>query len=319
MTDVLYGLDAAARERVAALRAQRRFFWLDVSLAETRLDDLVVALAIPQRVAHALPASGDGHASRTCHADGESIVFGLRCYVEAEAPAGEPAYRLRPLDVHVVVTPDYLLTLHQERLSLPAALDADLPDGRSKHYVVYSVIEAMIASTFDALEEVEMRLDALAVTSTGATAGPVPRTTLRAVAARLGPMRRWGTAQQAVFERLGVEIGALRGFDGAEEPSFDRLDAQVDRLLSSIDAAANGLGMLLDLQLNERAYVVSAVATIFVPLTFITGFFGMNFGWMVDGIHSSVAFWVLGMLIPIATAALAWRLALRRFLIGDDR
>jgi magnesium transporter len=76
--------------------------------------------------------------------------------------------------------------------------------------------------------------------------------------------------------------------------------------------------MLLDLQLNERAYVVSVVATIFVPLTFITGFFGMNFGWMVDGIDSPVAFWVLGFLIPVATAALAWRFLLRRFLIDDD-
>jgi len=53
-------------------------------------------------------------------------------------------------------------------------------------------------------------------------------------------------------------------------------------LLSSIDAAANAMGVLLDLPLNERAYVVSLVATIFVPLTFITGFFGMNFGSMVD-------------------------------------
>ena len=57
---------------------------------------------------------------------------------------------------------------------------------------------------------------------------------------------------------------------------------------------ATRMGMLLDLQLNERAYVVSVVATIFVPLTFVTGFFGMNFGWMIDHIDSPLAFWVLG-------------------------
>ena len=107
-------------------------------------------------------------------------------------------------------------------------------------------------------------------------------------------MRRWVSAQQAVFERLGVEIGALRGFETDDEPYFDRLDEQVDRLLASIDAAANAMAMLLDLQLNERAYVVSVVATIFVPLTFVTGFFGMNFGWMVDHIDSPIAFWLLG-------------------------
>ena len=79
------------------------------------------------------------------------------------------------------------------------------------------------------------------------------------------------------------------------------------------------MGMLLDLQLNERAYVVSVVATIFVPLTFVTGFFGMNFGWMVDHIDSPIAFWLLGMGIPIAAAAVSWRFLVRRFLMGEIR
>ena len=198
-----------------------------------------------------------------------------------------------------MVTGDYLLTLHEERVSLPAVLALDLPEERSKRYVVYSVLDAMLASTFDALEEVELRLDAPR-RERGPTraAARVPRATLRTTGARLATMRRWVTAEQAVFERVGVEIGALRGFETDDEPYFDRLDEQVDRLLASIDAAANAMGMLLDLQLNERAYLVSVVATIFVPLTFITGFFGMNFGWMVDQIDSPVAFWLLGFVVP---------------------
>ena len=125
-------------------------------------------------------------------------------------------------------------------------------------------------------------------------------------------------AEQAVFERIGVEIAALRGFDASDEPYFDRLDEQVNRLLVSIDAAANGMGMLLDLQLNERAYLVSVLAAIFVPLTFITGFFGMNFGWMVDQISTPIAFWLLGFVVPIAAGVLAWLLVVRRFLPGGD-
>ena len=132
-------------------------------------------------------------------------------------------------------------------------------------------------------------------------------------------MRRWVGNEQAVFERIAVEIGALRDFGTTEEGYVDRLDEQVDRLLTSIDAAANAMGMVLDLQLNERAYVVSVVATIFVPLTFITGFFGMNFGWMVDRVDSQVAFWLLGFVVPIVTAALSWRLLVHPFLKGDDR
>ena len=110
---------------------------------------------------------------------------------------------------------------------------------------------------------------------------------------------------------------ALRGFEAQEEPYFDRLYEQVNRLLASIDAAANGLAMLLDLQLNERAYVVSVVATIFVPLTLLTGFFGMNFGWMVDQIESPIAFWLLGFFGPIAVAAVCWRFLVRRFVTDD--
>ena len=141
---------------------------------------------------------------------------------------------------------------------------------------------------------------------------------LKTTGARLANMRRWVTAEQAIVQRAAVEIGGLDGFDAEDTPYFDRLDAKVDRLAASIDAAADAMGMLLDLQLNERAYQVSVVATIFVPLTFVTGFFGMNFGWMVHHIDSPLAFWLLGLVIPTATAALLWRLLVRRFLIGED-
>jgi magnesium transporter len=319
VTEILYGLGAAEREHVAALRAEGRFFWLDVSLSATSREELVETLGIPERALAALRRTSDGYASRAFHADGESVVFALHCYVELEAEEGAAGYRLRPIEVHVVVTSDYLLTLHDERVSLPAILAADLPQERSKRYVVYAVLDAMLATTSDALDEVELRLDALGEAWTEGEGGGVSRVTLRDTGGRLATMRRWVRGEQAVFERVALEIVELRGFGASEEAYLDRLDEQVDRLLTSIDAAANAMGMLLDLQLNERAYVVSVVATIFVPLTFITGFFGMNFGWMVDQVDSPVAFWLLGFSVPIATAALSWRLLVRRFLKDDQR
>ena len=228
--------------------------------------------------------------------------------------ADEAAFRLRPLEVRVLVTGDYLLTLHDERVSLPAVLAPDLPEERSRPYVVYAVLEAMLVTTSEALGEVERRLDALGLAWTEGRGAHVSRKTLRAAGSRLATMRRWVSAEQAVFARIGVEIGALRGFETQDEAYFDRLYEQVNRLLASVDAAANGLAMLLDLQLNERAYVVSVVATIFVPLTLLTGFFGMNFGWMVDQIDTPIAFWLLGFLGPIAVAVLCWRFLVRRFL-----
>ncbi len=308
VTEVLTGLGSGERARIAALRAQGSFFWLDISLTETSREDLSEALDLSPGALRGLPGSGDENGSRTVAAKGGSVAFTLRCYADAGAP----------IAVRVVVTGDYLLTLHAEQLSLPALLEPDFSEERSRRYAVYSVLEAMLESTFGALDEVELRLEGLAATW-AAGGGGLPREILKTAGARLANMRRWVTAEQAIVERAAVEIGELDGFDAEDELYFDRLEAKVDRLAASIDAAADAMGMLLDLQLNERAYQVSVVATIFVPLTFVTGFFGMNFGWMVDHIDSPLAFWLLGMAVPIATAALLWRLLVRRFLVGEDR
>ena len=206
VTEILDALDAGERERVAALRAEGRFFWLDVSLGETSRDDLAAALDPPEHALRALRATGDPRQSRMLLADGASIGFALRCYARSEAPPNGAGSRLRPLWVRVVLTSDYLLTLHEERVSLPAVLAPELPAGRSRRYAVYSVLDAMLASAFDALEELELTLDALAATWTGDDGAPVPRSALQDTGASLATMRRRVTAEQAVFGRLGVEV-----------------------------------------------------------------------------------------------------------------
>jgi magnesium transporter len=49
---------------------------------------------------------------------------------------------------------------------------------------------------------------------------------------------------------------------------------------------------------------LTVFATLFLPLTFITGFFGMNFAWLVAHIAPAWTFWVLAVGVMLGTTAL---------------
>jgi magnesium transporter len=312
VTEIVNGLDGSELERIEALRKAGRFFWIDIRLGETSPDALGEALGIPDPALHALLGYGEAHpSSRKFHVDGQHVVFAFSCYLESAELPEETPYRLRPVEVHVLVSGDYLLTLHEERVSLPELLGPYVPEGRSEQYVVYAVLDAMIASVFDALNEVELTLDELTLMSADLRAGRLRLATLRATSSRLSRMRRRAGPERGLFERIGVEIGRLQDLEADDERYFDRIGGQVNRLVDAIDAAANAMATLIDLRLNETSYWLTVVATIFLPLTFITGFFGMNFGWMVGEVDTQLAFWLLGVGTLVLGVVLILRLVVR--------
>ena len=51
-------------------------------------------------------------------------------------------------------------------------------------------------------------------------------------------------------------------------------------------------------QQNDIVRRLTIVASVFLPLTFITGFFGQNFLWLVNEIDTATAFWAVGIGSP---------------------
>jgi magnesium transporter len=212
----------------------------------------------------------------------------------------------------VLISGQYALTVHVEAVSLPDLLEVHPPEGRSEQYFVYAILDAMVGTAFDALDEVESTLEGLQLMSSDAGSSQLRMATLGMINSRLSRMRRRVGPQRGVFERISAEIEQVKGLGADSKDYFERIDQQLIRLIAGIDAAGDALAKLIDLRLNQTIYWLTLVSTIFLPLTFITGFFGMNFGWMVEEIDTRLAFVLLGIGTPLLGVALTLLLLRRR-------
>lgn len=101
---------------------------------------------------------------------------------------------------------------------------------------------------------------------------------------------------------LGEEDGTAYFRDVYDHAVFvaDRLQSLQDLAQRIFDMA----GALINLRLSDVSKQLTVVATIFLPLSFITGYFGQNFGYMVSGVRSDSAFIVYGIVLQVLTLVL---------------
>jgi magnesium transporter len=280
-----------------------QFFWLDLTApSQAKLEKLGELFGFHPL---ALEDAEEWHQRPKLDNYGEYVV--LVFYGAKEQTRKDQAPLL---EVHLFISGHYLITVHRDPLPLFEDERQQL-DGQvlhSEQFVIYRVLDALTDSFFPVLSEIDDEIDDL---ETAVLADPTEQQLERLFALKreLIAMRKIVTPQRDLFARGVDEVAELPGLQLDERDYFRDVYDHLIRISDLIDSYRDLLSGATDLYLstvsnrqNDVMKQLTIIATIFLPLSFITGFFGQNFGYMVRHISSAWWFWVVGVGSMTATA-----------------
>jgi magnesium transporter len=199
---------------------------------------------------------------------------------------------------HLYISPHFLVSVHHEPEPSFEKLHkriAESPEQacRKTSFLAYLVMDALVDTTFDALEALDDSVDNLQddILEEATTAQLKLLQELKHSAAE---MRRILGAQRDMFQRLVTHsLEQDRETTAYYRDVYDHIIRQYENVDSLRDLLTGAMDVYLSTVSNRLNFTVKAltvVASLFLPLTFLTGFFGMNFGFLVSHIGSLGAF-----------------------------
>ena len=166
--------------------------------------------------------------------------------------------------------------------------------------LLYRLIDALVDSFFPALADADEALERLEIELLERPASTEMHDVL-ALRRRLVQLRGAIAPQRQLVGQLAGGPLELPDLDEEGRRYFRDVHDHLMRLGEQIDVQRDLLTGALDVylssssnRLNEVVKQLTLIATIFLPLTFVTGFFGQNFGWMVDHVGGWPQFVVFG-------------------------
>jgi magnesium transporter len=214
------------------------------------------------------------------------------------------------VEVHCFISGAYLVTVHRddcpsfEEMRARAARERVPP--AVGPLLLHSVLDALVDSFFPELTKLDNRIDEL---EAGILHGPRDEQLqeIFRLKRRIITWRKVITPQRDLLARVVSGVIAVPGMTPDMERYYRDLYDHLIRINDYLDSYRDLLSGAMDVylstvsnRLNEVMKRLTIVATVFMPLTWIVGFFGMNFAWMVRAVDGWPAFLALGVLTQVA-------------------
>jgi len=290
-------LDSIDDDALDALTARDEFFWLD--LVEPADDDLA---ALGERFGwHPLALEDVQHFRQRPKLDRYEDQMLIVFYgAHASEALADDAPRL--VEVHMMVSGGWVVTVRRRRCAeldeLRRRIAAD--PSRDEELVVYKICDALTDTFFPVLERIDDAIDEL---EDAIVLHPTDEQLQQVfqLKRRLVVLRRVITPQRDLAARTISEIDDLPGLTHGSRDYFRDVYDHLIRVSDLIDSYRDLLTGTMDVylstvsnRLNQVMKQLTLVATVFLPITALTGFFGQNFGFLVRHITSPAAFFVFG-------------------------
>ncbi len=283
-------------DQIAELRKRDEFFWIDLSNpSDAEIEQLGEALHL-----HPVALEDTREFGQRPKLDPYGHHVLLVFYTARTT--GDPAWPADPLEVHVYLSGGFMVTVRRDECTIIDDLRPQLAETGTddEEVLVYRLLDALTDAFYPVIAAIEEQVDALE----GEVLTRPRREHLRRgyrLKQCVHQLNRLVSAQRDQFQGAREAILGLEGLKLGARPYLRDIGDHLVQVAGEFQRQIDDLTALTQTYFNANSDRLNRVATrltiggtLFILYTVVTGFFGQNFGWLVDNIDTKKDFLMYG-------------------------
>jgi magnesium transporter len=291
-------LETVERDRLAELRERDEFFWLD--LKDPSIEDLKAVGEILGLHPVAIEDTIEFGQRPKLDLYGDHVLFVFYTVRRAEGPGDE---LVELVEIHIYISGSFVVTVRRTTCTELEQLheELDTADPKAEHYIVYRIFDVLTDAFYPIIDLLEERIDAIEAEVLLARPRHEQLAAIYRLKQQVQELARRVIPQRDRFLSGTETILQLPGLARGTKEYLRDVGDHLAQIVGELHRQQEDLTGLTSTYFNANANRLNSVATrltiggtFFLAWTLVTGFFGQNFGWLVNNIDSKHDFLTYG-------------------------